>query len=183
MPSRLDDVYPPYCSALAGPDWNIAQDFVPFFLPTIWAVNDPRGVPTLVLVPTPHQPLADPPWCCWCNCGGALLMVHTQQVLVHCMVCTQLVLVRAPSRCTSSGAVFCARTPLPALWPGNWSAVFGCGILPFFVALDPLYNLGKRNNSIHSTYIQMMGLKNVTCIAWDRKDPGGTDWVAWMNAS
>ena len=27
----------------------------------------------------------------------------------------------------------------------------------------------------------MMGLKNVTCIVWDRKDPDGTDWVTWLN--
>ena len=157
MPSRLDDVYPLYCivpwlATGRGPDWNIAWDFVPFFLPTIWAVNDPRGVPTLVLVPTPHQPLADPPWCCWCNCGGALLMVHTQQVLVHCMVCTQLVLVRAPSRCTPWCSVLCT---YPTARFVTWELV--CGVWVRYPALlrrirPPLYNLGKRNNSIHSTF-------------------------------
>ena len=108
----------------------LLEILVPSFLPTIWAVNDPRGVPALVLVPINPWPtplvLVQLWWCAEHQVGAHPGALHG----IHCTVCT----------------------PLRALWPGNWSGVFGCGILPL-VALDPPTILERTIVYIvHSTF-------------------------------
>ena len=158
--------------------WNL----VPFFLLTIWAVAPPRGVPTLVLVPSlPHQPLADPPWCLvqlWCP------RTKSVQVLVYCAAlwspqcgvhwCT--VVLCGVYWCT---VVLCGVHPSSARFV-TWELVWGAWVRYALSRFRPYFSL-RKNNSIHSTHISLCPRILHALLTWVRKDPRKTDWVAWIN--
>ena len=147
VPSRLDDVYPLYCIVPWLALTEILLEILCHFSSRLFEPSTiPEGCQPLFWSPPPINPWPTPP-----GVAGATVVVRAASPgAVHGMHPTGV-----GARTKWGHKFWCTvLCTYPTARFVTWELV--CGVWVRYPALlrriRPLYNLGKRNNSIHSTF-------------------------------